>query len=162
MIKIFGKIRYHWQPELSWSIIYWSVVLTPFFIYLILLYERARVALPMLVLLGLCAILFILGLQRYFIIGKEGTLIIRSANPWESYRLAISTIEKIEVTYSSITIFSDRYPTGQTFYMRKWPKKYFINALALVEDFQGEIVLTDHLIKLDYFEVYYSDSAKRT
>lgn len=162
MIKIFGKIRYHWQPELSWSITYWSLVLTPLFLYLILLYERAIVPLAMLGLLGVCLILIVLGLQRYFIIGTDGYLKIMSANPWESCKIPISTIEKIEVTYSSITIFSDKYPEGQTFYMRKWPKKYFINALALVEDFQGEIILTDHLLKLDYFEVYYSDSARRT
>ncbi|CYY80914.1 membrane protein [Streptococcus suis] len=32
MIKIFGKIRYHWQPDLSWAIIYWSLTFTPIFI----------------------------------------------------------------------------------------------------------------------------------
>ena len=32
MIKIFGKYRYHWQPELSWLIIYWSLAITPIFI----------------------------------------------------------------------------------------------------------------------------------
>ena len=31
MIKIFGKYRYHWQPELSWLIIYWSLAVTPIF-----------------------------------------------------------------------------------------------------------------------------------
>ncbi len=31
MIKIFGKYRYHWQPELSLLIIYWSLAITPIF-----------------------------------------------------------------------------------------------------------------------------------
>ena len=44
MIKIFGKIRYHWQPELSRAIIYWSLSLTPVFISLALLYERAQIS----------------------------------------------------------------------------------------------------------------------
>ena len=38
MIKIFGKMRYHWQPELSWSIIYWSIAVAPMFIGLSLLF----------------------------------------------------------------------------------------------------------------------------
>ena len=39
MIKIFGKYRYHWQPELSWLIIYWSLAITPIFIAAALLFE---------------------------------------------------------------------------------------------------------------------------
>lgn len=161
MIKIFGKVRYHWQPDLAWSISYWSLVLLPFFLYLILLYERARIPIAMLLILILALALVILGLQRYFVIEPDGYLKITSANPMESCRIPIASIARIEVTYSSITIFAEKYPTGRVFYMRKWPKKYFINALALVEQFKGEVVLTDHLIKMDYFEVYYSEGAKR-
>ncbi|MGT2666178.1 EbsA family protein [Streptococcus rifensis] len=162
MIKVFGKLRYHWQPELSWSIIYWSLVLTPFFIYLILLYERTRVSLPYYLLMLSCALLVFLGLQRYFVIGSDGNLTIKSANPWKSHTIPIASISRIEVTYSSITIFSDKYPNGRDFHMRKWPKKYFVNAIALEESFKGEVELTDHLIKLDYFETYYSEEAKRS
>ncbi|MGT2757083.1 EbsA family protein [Streptococcus ovuberis] len=162
MIKIFGKVRYHWQPDLAWSISYWSLVLMPFLLYLILLYERSRIPIAMLVILVLAFVFVVLGLQRYFVIEPDGHLKITSANPLESCRIAIASITKIEVTYSSITLFSEKYPTGRVFYMRKWPKKYFINALALVEDFQGEVVLTDHLIKMDYFEVYYSERTKRS
>lgn len=162
MIKIFGKVRYHWQPDLSWSISYWSLVLTPFFLYLILLYERANISVLMLVVLAICSLLVFLGLQRYFVIEPEGYLKITSANPWKLGRIAIASIKKIEVTYSSITIFSEKFPDGRVFYMRKWPKKYFVNAITLVDQFQGEVILTDHLIKLDYFEVYYGDSTKRS
>ena len=38
--------------------------------------------------------------------------------------------------------------------MRKWPKKYFLDALVLNPYFQGEVELVDNLINLDYFEVY--------
>lgn len=162
MIKIFGKIRYHWQPELSWSIIFWSLVLTPFFLYLILLYERAKVSMGMYGFLGVCLILVVLGLQRYFIIAPDGFLKIMSANPWKTKTITIASIEKVEVNFSSIIVYSQDYPEGRTFYMRKWPKKYFVNALALNEHFKGEVELTDHLIKLDYFETYYSDKAKRS
>lgn len=161
MIKIFGKVRYHWQPELSVSIIYWSFVITPLFIYLILLYERAKVPVFYFGVLLLCLILVLMGLRRYFIIQSDGYLSLVSTNPWRTYKLEIASIHKIEVTYSSITIIADKFPEGRTFYMRKWPKKYFINALVLEPSFQGEIELVDHLIKMDYFEVYYSDSNKR-
>ena len=44
MIKIFGKYRYHWQPELSWLIIYWSLAITPIFIAAALLFELYSVS----------------------------------------------------------------------------------------------------------------------
>ena len=48
------------------------------------------------------------------------------------------------------------------FYMRKWPKKYFLDALAVHPDFRGSVELTDNLIKLDYFETYKSDKKALT
>ncbi len=161
MIKIFGKIRYHWQPELSLSITYWSFVATPFLIYLILLYERARVPSVFFVLLFSSTLLTAIGFRRYFIIEEGGKLRIISANPLKSCQIEIASINKIEVNYCSIILFSDKYPKGRIFYMRKWPKKYFINAIALEPNFKGEVELTDHLIKLDYFEVYYSEKNKK-
>lgn len=38
--------------------------------------------------------------------------------------------------------------------MRKWPKKYFLDALAVHPDFLGEVELIDNFIELDYFEAY--------
>ena len=48
MIKIFGKVRYHWQPEMSVLVIYWSLSVIPIFIGLALMYESSSV--PTLVL----------------------------------------------------------------------------------------------------------------
>lgn len=56
MIKIFGKIRYHWQPDLSWAIIYWSLTFTPIFIGMTLLLEKLRVSRLFILLLSLCCI----------------------------------------------------------------------------------------------------------
>lgn len=162
MITIFGKIRYHWQPELSAAIIYWSTILTPFFVYLILIYERKKIQLPYFVLLIICFILLLLGVQRYFVIKPNGYLKIKSLLPWKSCTIPISSISKIEVTYSSLILFCQKYPNGRLFHMRKWPKKYFVNALVLEEMFLGEVVLTDHLIKLDYFDVYYGDRTRQS
>ncbi|MGT2711580.1 EbsA family protein [Streptococcus oriscaviae] len=159
MIKLFGKIRYHWQPELSWAIIYWSLAITPIFIGMSLVYERARISNTIFILFFLFIFLFGIGLHRYFEI-KEDHLLIASANPFVTRRLPIASIKKIEVTYLYIRICAPEFSKGKVFYMRKWPKKYFVNALALNPNFKGEIELIDHLIKQDYFEEYYSDKAK--
>lgn len=161
MIKIFGKLRYHWQPELSVSVIYWSFVITPFLIHIALMRELIKVPPFYLALLLFCTLLAAAGFRRCFIIEKDGLLHVVSANPFKSCRIKISTITKVQVTYRTVTIFSDKDPAGKTFCMRKWPKKYFINALALEPAFKGEVQLVDHLIKLDYFETYYSDENKR-
>ena len=36
MIKIFGKVHYHWQPDLSVLVTYWSIAVIPVFIGLAL------------------------------------------------------------------------------------------------------------------------------
>ncbi|HGA1267642.1 TPA: EbsA family protein, partial [Streptococcus suis] len=71
MIKIFGKIRYHWQPDLSWAIIYWSLTFTPIFIGMALLLEKLQVSRLFILLVSLFAVLVVLGLHRYFEIKDE-------------------------------------------------------------------------------------------
>lgn len=159
MIKIFGKMRYHWQPELSWAIIYWSFAMIPMFIGLSLLYERTQIVPAIFVMFILFLFLLGIGFHRFFIIEEEH-IYIASSNPFANRNIRISGIDKIEVTILFIKIFSKEFPEGKIYYMRKWPKKYFINALVLNSHFQGEIELVDHLITQDYFEEYYSDNAK--
>ncbi|HFI0458288.1 TPA: EbsA family protein [Streptococcus suis] len=159
MIKIFGKIRYHWQPDFAWAMIYWSLTFLPLFISLTLLLEKLRVSRLFILLFILFIAMVVLGLHRYFEL-EEVDLRIASANPFAIQKIRISDIEKIEVSYLAIRIFSKEFPTGKTYHMRKWPKKYFINHLAIRNDFKGEIILIDHLIKQDYFEEYYRKKAR--
>ena len=161
MIKIFGKVRYHWQPEMSVLVIYWSLSVIPIFIGLALMYESSSV--PTLVLFSffLFMILLAIGVHRYFTIYDDGILRIITANPFTPIKIDISTIEKREVTKTSITLHFTGKSRSRTFCMRKWPKKYFVNALALNEHFKGEVELVDNLTLLDYFEVYYGDQAKK-
>ncbi|KXT84047.1 EbsA family protein [Streptococcus panodentis] len=160
MIKIFGKVRYHWQPDLSLLIIYWSLSVIPIFVGLALMYESSRV--PTLVLFSffLFMVLLGIGVHRYFTIYEDGTLRIITANPFTPIKVAISTIDKVAVTKTSITLYTDGKDKGRTFCMRKWPKKYFVNALALNEHFQGEVELLDNFIHIDYFETYYGNQSK--
>lgn len=161
MIKIFGKVRYHWQPEMSVLVIYWSLSVIPIFIGLALMYESSSV--PTLVLFSffLFMVLLAIGVHRYFTIYDDGILRIITANPFTPIKIDISTIEKLEVTKTSITLHFAGKSRSRTFCMRKWPKKYFVNALALNDHFKGEVELVDNLTLLDYFEVYYGDQAKK-
>lgn len=157
MIKLFGKIRYHWQPELSWSIIYWSIAIAPIFIGLSLLYENTNIPRRVFILFFLFIVLVGIGLHRYFLIEEGGILKIVSFRLFGPRKLAISSINKVEVTKSSVTICTN--DKNYLFYMRKWPKKYFLDALAINPYFEGEVVLVDNLINLDYFE-HYKDEKK--
>lgn len=124
MIKLFGKIRYHWQPELSWAIIYWSIAIAPIFIGLSLLYERTEIPSQVFVLFAIFIVLVGIGFHRYFVIEEDGYLRIVSFNFLRRSKFPIEDIAKIEVTKSSVTIkFNNNHE--RIFYMRKWPKKYF-------------------------------------
>ncbi|TYK95832.1 hypothetical protein E0F67_01910 [Streptococcus pyogenes] len=160
MIKLFGKIRYHWQPELSWSIIYWSIAFAPIFVGLSLLYERTEIPSRIFILFAIFAVLVGIGLHRYFIIENNGILRIVSFKLFGPRKLLISTITKIEVTKSTLCLHVE--DKSYLFYMRKWPKKYFLDALAVNPYFQGEVILSDNFIKLDYFEVYQHDKKALT
>ena len=160
MIKIFGKIRYHWQPDLSMLITYWSLSVLPVFIGLALMYESSSIPTVVLFSFFLFMALLAVGVHRYFTIYDDGILRIITANPLTPIKVPISSIEKVEVTKNSIKLIFNDGSRSRTFCMRKWPKKYFINALALNDYFKGEIELTDNFIHVDYYQLYYADNEK--
>ena len=131
MIKIFGKVHYHWQPDLSILVTYWSIAVIPVFIGLALMYESSSV--PTLVLFSffLFMVLLAIGVHRYFTIYEDGILRIITANPFTPIKVKIDSIDKVEVNKKSIKLIFNDGSRSRTFCMRKWPKKYFINALAL-------------------------------
>ena len=104
MIKIFGKYRYHWQPELSWLIIYWSLAVTPIFIAAALLFELYSVPSHILMLFTIFVALFGLGFHRYFIIEDHGILRIVSFNIFRPRKVKISDIEKVEVIKTGLCL----------------------------------------------------------
>lgn len=156
MIKIFGKIRYHWQPEFPLMIIYWSIALIPFFFALILLFEKTDSPWQVFLLGGISAFLGILGIHRYFIIEPNGILEISSFNILNPEKVEIQQIEKLEITKTSIRlVFANG--SSRLFFMRKWDKKYFLDDLVINPYFKGEVELLDNFIELDYFEHYKED-----
>ena len=160
MIKIYGTIRYHWQPDLSMLITYWSLSVIPVFIGLALMYESSSIPTVVLFSFFLFMALLAVGVHRYFTIYDDGILRIITANPLTPIKVPISSIEKVEVTKNSIKLIFNDGSRSRTFCMRKWPKKYFINALALNDHFKGEIELTDNFIHVDYYQLYYADNEK--
>lgn len=156
MIRLFGQMRYHWQPSLSILVIYWSLSVIPIFVGLALMYESSEVPILVLFLIFLFMALMAIGVHRYFTIYEDGVLRITTANPFAPRKIKIDQIERLEVTKTSVTFYLVGKAKGRTFSMRKWPKKYFVNALALNDYFKGEVVLTDHLVHVDYFETYYA------
>ena len=157
MIKIFGQLRYHWQPDVSILIIYWSLSVIPIFIGLALMYESSDVPILVLSSFFLFMLLLGIGVHRYFTIYDNGILRIITANPFTPSKIEIATIRKVEVTKTSITLFVEGKEKGRTFCMRKWPKKYFVNDLARNDYFKGEVELVDNLLHIDYFATYYGD-----
>ncbi|EHI75161.1 EbsA family protein [Streptococcus tangpeifui] len=160
MIKIFGKVRYHWQPELSWSIIYWSITFIPIFIAMSLFYERASVPRTGLTFIAIFMIFVGLGFHRYFVIGEDNKLWIISLNFLKPLKVDIASIKRIEVTRTTLALI---FTNGKSrlFYMRKWPKKYFLDDLALNPAFKGEVELLDHSDSLDYFKLYQNDKKEK-
>lgn len=156
MIKIFGQLRYHWQPDISILVIYWSLSVIPIFIGLSLMYESSDVPTVVLFLLFLFMVLLGVGVHRYFTIYENGILRIITANPFTPSKIEIAKIRKIAVTKTSITLYIEGKEKGRTFCMRKWPKKFFVNDLVLNKYFKGEVELVDNLTHIDYFETYYA------
>ena len=156
MIKIFGQLRYHWQPDISILVIYWSLSVIPIFIGLALMYESSDVPTVVLFLLFLFMVLLGVGVHRYFTIYETGILRIITANPFTPSKIEIAKIRKVAVTKTSITLYIEGKEKGRTFCMRKWPKKFFVNDLVLNKYFKGEVELVDNLTHIDYFETYYA------
>lgn len=153
MIKVFGKFRYHWQPELSFTVIYCCLSITPIFISLVLLYENTSISTSSFILFIIFVLLVWIGFQRYFEISEDKDILFsRGLVPGYAGKTVISSISKIQISKRAIIIYSEKATKGKIFYMRKWPKKYFVDSLVTTPHFKGEIELigkTDH-----YFNTY--------
>lgn len=134
MIKIFGKIRYHWQPELSVSIVYWSITCSLIFLSLILTLEKTKISSSAFIIFALFIALVSLGFHRYFLITDDGELKIMAIRRKNRIIVKLNDIKKIQVGSKGIILFVPQYPKGQIFYMRKWHREPFIEALKKQEN----------------------------
>lgn len=134
------KKVYHWQPELSTAIIYWSCTFGILFLSLILTLEHTRPYLTSNIVLVVFIFFALLGRNRYFII-DDTYLIVHALLPVRRKKITLSTIEMIRVGPKCIEINSSGFKQGtQLFIMTKKNKTAFIESLKKKTLFTGEII----------------------
>ncbi|EOL44253.1 EbsA family protein [Enterococcus caccae] len=123
------KKVYHWQPELSTAIIYWSCTFGILFLSLILTLEHTRPYLISNIVLGIFFFFALVGCNRYFMIEDE-QLIVHALLPIRRKKITLSAIEMIRVGPKCIEISSPGFKEGtQLFIMTKKNKVAFIKSM---------------------------------
>ncbi|WP_159721744.1 EbsA family protein [Enterococcus sp. CSURQ0835] len=97
--------RYFWQPELSLSIIYWSVSLIILFYGLILTLENTRPYLKGNLMIGAFFLAVLIGLKRYFKITAD-RIELHYSRFWKKETIKISEIKKIVVGNDGLVIIT--------------------------------------------------------
>ncbi|MGX7139203.1 hypothetical protein RV15_GL000838 [Enterococcus silesiacus] len=134
------KRVYHWQPELSTAIIYWSCTFGILFLSLILTLEHTRPYLISNIVLGIFFFFVLLGHNRYFIIDDEH-LIVHALLPIRRKKITLSTIEMIRVGPKCIEMTSTGFKENtQMFIMTKKNKTAFIASLKRQALFTAKII----------------------
>ncbi|MGX7243263.1 EbsA family protein [Enterococcus quebecensis] len=134
------KRVYHWQPELSTAIIYWSCTFGILFLSLILTLEHTRPYMTSNIVLGIFFLFAVLGFNRYFIIENE-SLIVHTLLPVRRKKITLATIELIRIGSNCIELTSTELRGDtQLFIMTKKNKMAFIESIKKQKLFTGKIV----------------------
>ncbi|MTD38994.1 hypothetical protein GIX45_10155 [Erwinia sp. CPCC 100877] len=124
------KQVYHWQPELSLTIIYWSCSLGILFLSLILTLEHNQPYTISNIVLGIFFFSVFLGFRRYFIIAED-YLEIHALLPIKRKKITLSSIETVRVGPRCIELTSvEIKETKQLYIMSKKTKAAFIHQLS--------------------------------
>ena len=94
--------RYFWQPELSISIIYWSLTFIVLFYGLILTLEKTRPYLQGNIVIGIAILFAVVGLHRYLNIDETG-IRVRYARVWRRETLLREHIDLSLIHISETT-----------------------------------------------------------
>lgn len=138
------KKIYHWQPELSTAIIYWSCTFGILFISLILTLENTRPYLTSNIVLVFFFVFLVLGLNRYFVIGDDD-LFIHALLPKRRTKVPLKSITTIYVGPKSLEIYSPVLKEGsQLFIMTKKNKSAFIQHLKSHSSISCEIICDEN------------------
>lgn len=140
------KQVYHWQPELSLSIIYWSCTFGILFLSLILTLENNQPYLVSNIVLGIFFFFVFLGFRRYFIVTND-YLVIHALAPIKRKKITLSSIETVRVGLRCIEISSPELKEAkQLFIMSKKTKAAFIHQLSSNQLFHA-IIIEDATLK---------------
>lgn len=120
------KKRYFWQPELSISIIYWSLTFIVLFYGLILTLEKTRPYLQGNIVIGIAILFAVVGLHRYLNIDETG-IRVRYARVWRLETLLREHIDYLTPCKDGV-IIQRKGLSGAAFHfaMRKKRKEAFI------------------------------------
>lgn len=130
------KKSYHWQPELSTAIIYWSCTFGILFISLILSLEYTRPYLVSNLVLVIFFVFALLGLRRTIQV-RTNELVIKTVIPFLDKKISYETISKIVYGEKSVEIFSNQFSgDAKLIIMKKKTKNAFIDALQKDENLQ--------------------------
>ena len=118
--------RYFWQPELSISIIYWSLTFIVLFYGLILTLEKTRHYLQGNIVIGIAILFAVVGLHRYLNIDETG-IRVRYARVWRRETLLREHIDYLTPCKDGV-IIQRKGLSGAAFHfaMRKKRKEAFI------------------------------------
>ena len=118
--------RYFWQPELSISIIYWSLTFIVLFYGLILTLEKTRPYLQGNIVIGIAILFAVVGLHRYLNIDETG-IRVRYARVWRRETLLREHIDYL-IPCKDGVIIQRKGLSGAAFHfaMRKKRKEAFI------------------------------------
>ena len=118
--------RYFWQPELSISIIYWSLTFIVLFYGLILTLEKTRPYLQGNIVIGIAILFAVVGLHRYLNNDETG-IRVRYARVWRRETLLREHIDYLTPCKDGV-IIQRKGLSGAAFHfaMRKKRKEAFI------------------------------------
>lgn len=134
------KRVYHWQPELSTAIIYWSCTFGILFLSLILTLEHTRPYLISNIVLGIFFFFAFMGCNRYFII-KDDCLIIHALLPMRRKKITLSSIEMIRVGSKCIEVKTSEFKEDtQMFIMTKKNKTAFLESIKQQRLFTATVI----------------------
>ena len=124
-----NKKRYFWQPELSMSIIYWSLTLIVLFYGLILTLEKTHPYLQGNIVIGISVLFAIVGLHRYLYIDESG-IRVRYARLWRRETLLREHIDYLTPCKDGV-IIQRKGLSGASFHFAMTKKK----RTAFIKDF---------------------------
>ncbi|QXJ57909.1 EbsA family protein [Enterococcus raffinosus] len=124
------KKRYFWQPELSISIIYWSVTFIILFYGLILTLEKTHPYLQGNIVIGIAVLSGVVGLHRYLVLEETG-IKVRYSRLWRRETLLKEHIDYLALCKDGI-IIQRKGLSGATFHfaMRKKRRDAFLKDFA--------------------------------
>ncbi|WP_270789397.1 EbsA family protein [Enterococcus diestrammenae] len=127
--------RYHWQPELAISIIYWSLTLMVLFYSLTLSLENTRPYWKSNLVLAAFALLIVIGCRRTMFFGED-RLLVRYARFWKWDAYYLEDMKEITLNPNGLSFVYEG--VAHTFIFRK--KTLIALKVALYERFPEDAI----------------------